>query len=144
MPIVGFNFEKIIGEKLNPLKKGMKATHNITINSIKEEKIPVAKAQKIGLKFEFEFSVKYEPKIGNLNILGTVLFLDEEKEIKSILQEWNKNKKIKPEVASQVINTAIVKSAIKALSLSQDINLPPHLPIPIINPSNRNENNYIG
>ncbi len=143
MPIVGFNFEKILGQKLNPLKKGMKATHNITINSIKEEKIPIAKAEKLGLKFDFEFSVKYEPKIGEINILGTILYLDEEKEIKSILSEWNKNKKIKPEVAAQIINTAIVKSAIKALSLSQDINLPPHLPIPTISPP-RKEDNYIG
>ena len=143
MPIVGFNFEKISGQKLNPLKKGMKATHNITINSVKEEKIPIAKSEKTGLKFDFEFSVKYEPKIGDINILGTILYLDEEKEIKSILSEWNKNKKIKPEVAAQIINTAIVKSAIKALALSQDINLPPHLPIPIISPP-RQEDNYIG
>ncbi len=143
MPIVGFNFEKISGEKTGQLKKEMKAHHNITINSIKEEKIPVAKSEKTGLKFNFEFSVKYEPKIGEINILGTILFLDEEKEIKSILDEWKKNKRIKPEVAAQIINTAIVRSTIKALALSQDINLPPHLPIPVIS-SNKRENSYIG
>ncbi len=144
MPIVGFNFDKISGEKLGPLKKGMKARHNIKFNSVKEEKISVAKSQKPGVKFEFEFSVKYEPEVGKILILGTILYLDEEKEIKSILNDWKKNKRVKPSVASEVINVAIVRSTIKALSLSQDINLPPHLPLPIIAPSKKESNNYIG
>lgn len=143
MPIVGFNLDKILGEKKAEPKKGMRATHNITISSLKEEKISLGKTQKSGLKFEFEYSVKYEPNIGDLLITGHILYIEEEEQIKEILKEWQKSKKIKPELASKIINTAIVKSTIKALSLSQDLNLPPHLPIPVISPQ-RKEQDYIG
>tara|TARA_Y100000310_G_C20626064_1_gene785953 strand:+ start:899 stop:1342 length:444 start_codon:yes stop_codon:yes gene_type:complete len=147
MPIVGFNFDKTSAQKSAQVKKGMRVAHNMTINSIDKESINLGKdVTKPGLKFSFEYEVKYEPKIGEVIILGHLLYLDEEKKIKEILADWAKNKKIEPTLTAQLINTAIVKSTIKALSLSQDINLPPHLPIPTINPQKADDKakEYIG
>ena len=145
MPIVGFNLNKVLAEKTNPVKKGIKAAHNISVTSINEEKLKVSKnSEKTGLKFEFEFSVDYQPKIGNIIILGHILYLEDEKIIKEILDYWNKNKKISPELTATILNTAIVKCTIKAMSMSQEINLPPHLPLPLINPSTSKTKDYIG
>lgn len=150
MPIVGFNFDKTSAERTGKVQKGMKADYNITINSIDKEDLNLGKdTKKPGLKFSFEYNVKYEPKIGEIIIQGHILFLEDEAKIKEILANWKKNKKIEPLLTTQLINTAIVKSTIKALSLSQDVNLPPHLPIPTIafrqeqKPSDKSKD-YIG
>ena len=146
MPIVGFNFDKTSAERISQVKKGMRAAHNITINSIDKENLNLGKdVTKPGLKFNFEYEVKYEPKIGEVLIKGHILYLDSDKKIKEIVTNWKKDKKIEPALTTQLINTAIVKSTIKALSLSQDINLPPHLPIPTIQPkADDKAKEYIG
>src|SRR3989344_1873638 len=83
MPIVGFNFDKLSVERKAPLQKGMKATHNITIDDIKEEPLNLGeKTKKQGLKFSFEYIVDYQPKIGEVLIKGHILYLDDEKKIK--------------------------------------------------------------
>ncbi len=133
MPIVGFNFDKTLAERKAPVKKGMRAAHNITIEDVKEEPLNLGEnAKKPGLKFSFEYKVDYQPDIGEIMIKGHILYLEDEKKIKEIVTNWKKNKKMSPELTASLINTAIMKSAIKALSLSQDVNLPPHLPIPTI------------
>tara|TARA_Y100000034_G_C6682261_1_gene299970 strand:- start:181 stop:618 length:438 start_codon:yes stop_codon:yes gene_type:complete len=145
MPIVGFNFDKIISERKAPLQKGMQAKHNIVIPSIKEEDLKVEeKSTKKGLRFNFEFTVDYEPKIGNISINGHILYLDEDKKIKEILDTWNKSKKLIPEITESIINTTIVRCSIKALSLSQEVNLPPHLQLPVIKQAPSNVKDYIG
>jgi hypothetical protein len=148
MPVVGFNFDKTYAEKKAQVQKGMKAEHNITINSIDKEELNIGlNTKKIGLKFNFEYEVKYLPAIGDITIQGHILYTDEDKTVKEILSSWEKNKKIEPKLTTQLINTAIIKSTIKALSLAQDVNLPPHLPIPAIsqkNQQNSKAKDYIG
>lgn len=144
MPIVGFHLEKTLAERTKKLQKGMKATHNITINSIENEDIEFGKSsKKQGLKFTFEYNVDYQPKIGQILIEGSVLYLDDEKTVKGILDAWKKDKKVNPEIAAQILNTAIVRCTVKALNMAQEVSLPPHMPIPTITPKGR-EQDYIG
>lgn len=146
MPVVGFNLEKTLAERTGKLKKGMQARHNITITAIDKEPIHLGqKTTKPGLKFSFEYLVEYLPKIGKVLVAGSILFLDDEKKINQTLADWKKNKTITPELTAQILNTAIVKSTIKALNLSQEINLPPHMPIPTITPQTKSKaEDYIG
>jgi len=144
MPIVGFHLEKTIAERSKKLQKGMKATHNITITSVQNEDIEMGKtSKKPGLKFTFEYNVDYQPKIGRVLIEGSVLYLDDEKIVKKIMGEWKKNKNLNQEVTAQILNTAIVRCTIKALNMAQEVNLPPHMPIPTITPRGK-EQDYIG
>lgn len=147
MPIVGFNLEKISVERKKPLQKGMKATHNITIASIKPEDITLGESsKKQGLRFSFEYEVDYQPGVGRVDIMGHILYLDDDKSIKNILKQWDKEKKMTPELTTKIINTAIIKCTIKAFNLSQDVNLPPHLPLPTVSarPIAGKEQDYIG
>lgn len=144
MPIVGFHLEKTLAERTKKLQKGMKATHNITITSVQNEDIEFGKAsKKPGLKFTFEYNVDYQPKIGQVLIEGSVLYLDDEKIVKGILDSWKKDKSINQEITAQILNTAIVRCTVKALNMAQEVNLPPHMPIPTITPRGR-EQDYIG
>ncbi|MEK6856939.1 MAG: hypothetical protein AABX49_02905 [Nanoarchaeota archaeon] len=144
MPIVGFHLEKTLAERTKKLQKGMKATHNITIASVQNEDIEMGQAtKKPGLKFTFEYSVDYQPKVGQILIEGSVLYLDDEKIVKRVLDDWKKSKKLDPEIAAQVLNTAIVRCTVKALNMAQEVNLPPHMPIPTVTPKGK-EQDYIG
>ena len=107
------------------------------------EKIPVKNTEQV-LKFIFEFSLDYEPEIGKLQILGHILYLDDEKKIKDTLKAWKKNKEIDQNLMQQILNAALYRCSIRALSLSQEVNLPPHIAIPTLQPMSKNQKNYIG
>jgi len=146
MPFIGFNFDKISAERLVldiDLKGNINVKHNLNIINVNEEEVTLEKKQEV-LRFGFEFLLIYEPEYGLIKIQGHLLFLDSPKKMKDIVQDWKKDKKIPPEIMQGLFNTILAKSNIKALQLSQDINLPPHLPMPRLEKQKPNLNEYIG
>ena len=133
MPIVGCNYKKIMLERKDNASGNINIKNNIAIKDVEEKEFALGKAKQQGLRFNFEFTTDYEPNIGNISILGEVLFLDEPKKVKELAANWKKNKKVEPEVMQQVLNTALNKCNIKALILSEDLNLPPPIPLPRVN-----------
>ncbi len=129
MAIVGFNFNKIVVEKINPVKGKIDISNNISVTNVEEASIPIDKSKK-GLKFTFEFNSKYEPKIGSIKLTGDILFLGEAKKSDEILASWKKNKTVPKDVLAPIMNTALTKCNIQALILSQQINLPAPIPLP--------------
>ncbi len=143
MPIVGFNFEKVHVEKKNLIKGKVQIKSNVSILNVEEEQLPTGKIKADGLRFNFSYTVNYEPNIGNISLTGFIYFLDDPKIIKEIAKQWKKDKKISPEITAQIVNTVLLKSTVKALNLSQEVNLPPHLPLPQIT-QKIDPKNYIG
>ncbi len=143
MPIVGFNFLNINAEKKKAIEGQIQIKSKINITSVKEEKLPTGKTKSDGLRFDFEFNLNYEPKIGNINLKGFVYYMDDPKILKNILNEWKKKKILSKEVTEQIINTILYRASIKAISLAEDINLPPHIRMPIV-AANVNPKDYIG
>jgi len=143
MPIVGFNFEKVSVEKKNPIKGKIEIKSNVSITDIKEEKLPTGKTKMDGLRFNFDFKIEYTPTIGEIDIKGHIFFMDDPKVLKDIIKQYKKDKKISPEITTQIINTVLLKSSTKALSLAQEVNLPPHIRLPQIS-NNADPKNYIG
>ena len=145
MPFIGFSFDKIEAERnVNEIKGDINVKHTLNIVDLKEEQISIDKKQDV-LKFMFEFLLKYEPSIGEIKLNGHLLYTDDPKKIKEIQAKWKKDKKIEPELMSSLFNMILTKSNIKSLSLSQDVNLPPHLPMPRLQPQSKtNLNEYIG
>jgi len=141
MPIIGFNFDKVEAEKKNPIKGKISIKHNFGVKKLEEEKLPIGKSEK-ALRADFEYNVSYEPKIGSISIKGNLLLMEDPKKHKEILNSWKKDKKIPTEIMSQMINAIILRCNIKALTLSQDVNLPPHIPLPRL--TKKNAENYIG
>ncbi|MBI2136019.1 hypothetical protein HYU06_03040 [Candidatus Woesearchaeota archaeon] len=139
MPIVGCNYRKITLERRDNVAGNINIKNNIAIKDVEEKEFALGKAKQQGLKFNFEFTTEYEPNIGTINIFGEVLYLDEPKKIKELAASWKKNKKVEPDVMQQVLNTALSKCNVKALILSEDINLPPPIPLPRVSIEKKNE-----
>nr|MBI4156795.1 hypothetical protein [Candidatus Woesearchaeota archaeon] len=134
MPIVGFNFERILAEKKSPINKELRIKPNVVIKDVKIEEANLGgdKKQKL-LKILFEYQADYQPKIGNIEISGNLLYTGPQKEIEKIVDKWKKDKKMNDDIILQFLNTVLLRCNIKALSLSQEVNLPPQLRLPTIN-----------
>ena len=129
MTVVGFNFTKINAEKIEPAKGKIGINNNITIKNVEELTLALGKEQK-GLKFSFGFTADYEPKIGSIGLEGEVVYMVKADEAKTIIADWEKNKKVNQAVMGKVLNTALAKCNIQALIISNDLNLPAPIPLP--------------
>src|SRR3989344_7039400 len=144
MAILGFTFDKLSVEKDRKLMEkekpeNLEVRYNIAIKGIKEEELKLQEKQKI-LRFDFEFSIIYTPKIGSVELLGHILYSD--KNNKKILDSWDKEKDVTDNnLKAQLLNAIFQKSNLKAISLIQEVNLPLHFPLPRLVPPDQNPKN---
>jgi len=146
MAIVGFNYEKLNVEKNQKvIKKGgeFKVKYNVAIKEMEEFDLKMQDKQK-ALKFNFDFSIVYDPKIGSMVLGGNLIYTDSDDKIKEVRKHWEKNKDVPNDIKSTLINTIFRRSAVKALVLAQDVGLPSHIPLPRLVPPSEDPSNYIG
>lgn len=132
MPIVGFNFTKINGEKKGKFTVDKKIKSDLKISNIDKEQLDIGSSDEIA-KFDFEFIVDYE-STGSMVLGGNVLYMDDPKKIKTMIEDWKKKKKMPEDVMNQILNTVLFRCNIKALNVSQDLGLPPHFRLPRVVP----------
>jgi len=139
MTIVGFNFTKIEAEKNETLKGKVNINNNVNIRKVEEKDFALGNQKQKVLSFTFEFVAKYDPNIGSIKLTGDVLFMDDAKKVKEILDGWKKDKKLPKEIMPNILNTALTKCNIQALILSEQINLPPPIRMPKLEPAEKQE-----
>ena len=130
MTIVGFNFTKIEAEKKDIIKGKININNNVHINKVEEKDLALGNQKQKVLSFTFEFVAKYDPNVGSIRFTGDVLFMDDSKKVKELLDGWKKDKKLPKEIMPPILNTVLNKCNIQALILSDLINLPPPIPMP--------------
>ncbi|MFH1399613.1 MAG: hypothetical protein ABIG95_05885 [Candidatus Woesearchaeota archaeon] len=130
MSVVGFNFTKIDVDKKSAARGKINIKNNISIKEVAETDLSFGTNTQSGLRFLFEYTSLYEPDIGQIMLIGEVLYLEESKKAKEIVKRWKKDKSLAPELIREIINTALTKCNIQALILSQYVNLPPPMPLP--------------
>jgi len=134
MVFAGFSFKKISVEKSEAPKKGVKVDLKININDVTKTTFKLENRE--SLIFHFIFSVNYTPKIAELTLAGELIFVDEPKIIKKVLEEW-KDKKLDDKLRFDVLNFIMTKCNIKALSLEEEMGLPLHIPLPRLKPEDK-------
>lgn len=130
MTIVGFSFTKMNVERKGPVKGKVNIKNNVSIKAVEKADVSLGMANQDGLRFTFEFTTTYEPKIGEIVLTGDVVDLQPEKKVEEVIKSWKKEKKIDASIMTQVLNTVLSKCNVQALILSKDMNLPPHIPLP--------------
>ncbi len=131
MAIVGFNYSKIDVHKNTSMKKGkISINNNVAIKGVEEKTLPFGTGKDNAIKFSFEFTTSYDPSLGKILLGGEILYLGDAPKLKAISEEWKKSKKLPKEVMSEVLNAILSKCNIQALILSQEVNLPPPIPLP--------------
>ena len=130
MTIVGFNFTSINAERKEAVKGKININNNVAIKDVEERDLNLGSNKQKSLKFKFEFTSKYDPNVGSIILIGDVLFIEEAKKIKEILDGWKKDKKLPKEITGSILNTILGKCNVQALILSEQVNLPPPIPLP--------------
>jgi len=151
MKIIGFSIKKVVAERKNPSKGKLEIKQGLNIENIAIEEINIS--DKPSLKFDFNFSIDYNPDIAKVAIEGSVIVLDDKGEGKEILKDWKKKKFDHP-IKVALFNFILDKCNIRALHLEEEVGLPFHLPFPKLqvapakpaeNPkSEKNQANYTG
>jgi len=146
MGIVSFVFDKISAEKIGNITGNVNINHNFNIKDVEKTTINLQGSKPV-LKLFFDFAVNYEPNIGNVKMKGNLTYMGKEDEIKKLEDQWKKEKKLPMGITSMVANTILTKANIKALLLSQEVNLPPQIHLPKVTPKEIEEpkkEDYIG
>ena len=144
MPVAGFYYNKISAEKKKDQVKGdIKVKNDLILQSLILTEVDVGKKKQEIIKLTFDFTVEYQPGLGNIALGGILLLTESPENIKSIMDIWKKEKRLPKEFAAKIINTILTKSNIKALELSQTVNLPPHIKLPVVLPK-QDFKDYIG
>jgi len=146
MKLIGLIFNKIEVEKTKNLANQVKINSNIDIEKITQEKnIDLLKNIKDqeAVKFDFNFSVKYQPNFAHIILKGNILTILEKSESKNLFKSWKK-KIIPDEIRIPLFNFILTKCNLKAFQFVDEFNLPPHVPLPKVRPKQENQRNYAG
>ena len=130
MTILGTNFTKILVEKTGIAKGKVSISNNVSIEKVDPTEVAIGAAKQSGLRFSFEFTAKYEPKIGSIVLNGDLVMMEKADKVKQIADEWKKTKKVPKEVMAPILNNVLTKCNIEALVLSREIGLPPPVQLP--------------
>ncbi len=133
MAIVGFEFTKINVQKKETAQGKINISNNVGITDIQKSDLELGKTKQSGIKFLFDYRSIYEPNYAKIELGGNILFLTDEKNGKEIIEGWEKEKKIKKDVAEKIINAILTKCNIQSIILSNTVNLPPPVPMPKVN-----------
>jgi len=132
MPVVGMQFSKIVVEKFAPVKGKIQVNNNVVLKDVEKTDMSIGPSKQGALKFHFEFTAKYEPKIADITLTGFLTFFEKPETVKEIVDSWKKDKKIPKETMSNILNTVLSRCNVEAILLSREVNLPPPIPLPKI------------
>ena len=131
MKVIGFNFTRLSAERLKDSVDEIKINTELDFPEIKETKSPFLKIKEELLEAKFEYKVNYEPGLAKVVIQGKVLFSVDEKTANEVLKQWKK-KNLPEDFRILLVNVVMRKSALKALTLCDELNLPVHVPLPTL------------
>ncbi len=130
MTVVGLQINKIVVEKFAPVKGKVSVNNNVAVKDVEKTDLTFGTTKQDALRFTYEFKASYEPKIAHITFEGSVTYFDAPAAIEEIHKGWKKDKKVPPEVMTNILNSILAKCNIEALLLSREVNLPPPIPMP--------------
>lgn len=129
MRLIGFNFNKINAEKISEINKNLKIDNGVNVSEIREVKSDILKSKEEILGITFEHTITYNPNIAKLSFTGSILLEIESSLAKEVIKKW-KDKEIPEKFKLSLFNIILKKSSLKALQIEEELNLPPHFPLP--------------
>lgn len=130
MPISGFGFDKIIAEKKKDLIKDLKVDPKLTITKL--EWLEPTDARPKSLRFRFHFEAAYNPNIALIGLDGSIIYSDSKDKLDEIYKLYEKDKSFDDSILNPILGIIQINSNIKALELSREIGVPPHLGMPVL------------
>jgi hypothetical protein len=128
MAMVGFSFTKLNAERKQSTGASLNIESNAGVTNVIE--IPTVDSKKALLKFEFVFTVKYEPNAGKIELGGEVVEIYDKDFGTKVMEHWNKEKKVLTEAMKEIFNNILSRSNVEAIMISRDLGLPSPIQMP--------------
>ncbi|MBW2970735.1 hypothetical protein KY320_01090 [Candidatus Woesearchaeota archaeon] len=141
MTVVGFYFSKIEVEKKKVPKGNVNVNNNVKIINVEKTDLSLGNVKEDGLRFDLDFTSKYEPDFGEIKLKCSVLYLADAAAVKDALKKWKSDKRVAKDLVGPVMQTALSKCQMEAIVLSRDVNLPPPVGLPMVGAAKKD---YIG
>lgn len=130
MAVIGFSFSKFdCTRKKEGASGSIEIKHAVSITDVKKTTLNVGSNKNEVLKIEFDFNVLYGSELGKIGISGDVIYSDTPEIIEETFKGYEADKKLNSTVNGVVQKFIYNKSIIKALSLSDSLNLPAPIPV---------------
>lgn len=136
---MGFNYTKISIEKGKDIFKDLKINNSVDISDIEEVSQDVFKSKEGFLAVKFKYTLEYAPSIAKIDMGGNILVSVEPKLAKEVLKQW-KDKSMPDEFRIPLFNIIFRKAGLRALQLEDEMNLPPHIQMPVIKKQDNSSN----
>lgn len=130
MSVIGFHYNKMSVDKKKAAKGKVNVSNNLVLTTVKEAKINLGNNKQKAIEFSFHFNTKYDPEIASIDLEGAVVFIGSSEKVKETLTQWDKEKKLPPDVLKEVYNHILAKTNVQTLLLCKEMQLPPHIPMP--------------
>lgn len=133
MAVIGFSFIKFDCERKGTPKGNLEIKHNINIVNVEKTSLNVGSGKNDVLKVEFSYDVVYGSEVGKVSIVGDVIYADTKEIVDETFKGWEAEKKLNTTVNEQVFKFIYGKAIVKALEISDSLNLPAPIPLPKVN-----------
>jgi hypothetical protein len=127
-------FEKIEGQRT--IRPGEKISrllgfqHNNRITNITLVPSIRNKDPTKALKIDFTFTTTYNPPIASIILSGHVIFSSADLSVEEVLSHWRKTNTLSKPVSKEIAGNIIARSIQKATVISDQLNIPPPIPMP--------------
>jgi hypothetical protein len=131
MPVITVTYSKLLVQRLGEPKGKISINNNVTIKEITKSEIALGTYKQNALRFQFEFTTKYEPDYAEILLAGDLIYLVGPTEsVDAIIKDWKKDKSTPKDITTEVVNNILTRCNIQALILSREMNLPSPIPLP--------------
>lgn len=122
----------IIAYRITSITAERKEVQASRIDISSTPKIVSVERKKKDLGIGFEFTIVYNPNMGQIKITGELLY--REKSLKEVLDYWKRNGKLSERTDIEVKNFLFRKCLTLGVALSEQLNLPPPVMFPMLAP----------
>ena len=81
--------------------------------------------------------------MAEIKLGGDILSIETPDTVKTVIEQWKKEKKIGPSLMAAILNSALSKCYVQALMISKEMNLPSPMPLPRVNVSKEKASKYV-
>ena len=141
MPVIGCSIKSVEAARKKSAIDGMTINSTPRITSVEEKEIDVVGKQST-LLVGFEFESLYTPDVGKIKFVGEIIYAT--KNSKDLLKTWKKDVRLPEDTEVEIKNFLFRKCLTLGINLSQELELPPPVVFPIIQPKSRERPKYIG
>jgi hypothetical protein len=129
MRIIGFNFTSISARADGEIKGEVSINSTPNIESIEKHDLG-AFGIKEAVEIKFKFVTSYEPKVGEIEFKGDILYQVDD--TKKILKLWKDGNKMEDKMALDLLNTIFRRCFSRAVELADSVRLPPPIRFPVV------------